>query len=159
MTTPWAAEMRAVIRLADPADVDAVAVLDADCFGDGAWNAASWAEEFGKLGDSRVILVAEARALVGYIVLLVPASTVDPVDLTRVAVAPAHRRTGIGGELVAAALRQVPDRTVLLEVAEGNKAARVLYRRFGFAEFSRRRAYYRGREDAVIMRWQGDVRD
>jgi ribosomal-protein-alanine N-acetyltransferase len=55
-----------------------------------------------------------------------------------------------------AALARCAGRTVLLEVAAGNKSAEELYRAFGFEEISRRRGYYADGEDAVIMRWQED---
>lgn len=45
-------------------------------------------------------------------------------------------------------------RTVLLEVAAGNESAIALYGGYGFEQISRRRGYYAGGEDAVIMRWR-----
>lgn len=132
------------------ADIDAVVALDRECFGAEAWSPDSWAGEFERLDDTRVILIAEtAGELVGYVVLIVPDHPDDPVDLARVAVSPAHRRTGIGGQLLEAAL--VHGRTTILEVAEGNKAARKLYQRFGFVEISRRAGYYPDGEDALIL--------
>ena len=41
-------------------------------------------------------------------------------------------------------------RRVFLEVRAGNLAAQALYRRHGFADLARRRAYY-GDEDALVM--------
>ncbi|MDX6252589.1 MAG: [ribosomal protein S18]-alanine N-acetyltransferase [Kribbellaceae bacterium] len=131
-------------------------MLDGVCFGSSAWAEPSWQAEFDRLADDRVVLVADEGAAVGYVVLLVPAAAEDPVDLLRIAVAPAERRTGIGGQLMAAALAHCAGRTVLLEVAAGNESAAALYRGFGFEEISRRRGYYAGGEDAVIMRWQED---
>jgi ribosomal-protein-alanine N-acetyltransferase len=40
---------------------------------------------------------------------------------------------------------------MVLEVRPGNASALALYRRFGFAEIGRRRAYYHGKEDAIVM--------
>jgi ribosomal-protein-alanine N-acetyltransferase len=40
----------------------------------------------------------------------------------------------------------------VLEVAEGNQAGRRLYGRAGFAVVGRRRGYYGGGEDALVMR-------
>ncbi len=108
------------------------------------------------MGNDRVVLVANEGEVVGYVVLLVPAALEDPVDLLRIAVAPAERRTGIGRQLMSAALQRCTGRTILLEVAESNESAKALYRGFGFTEISRRRGYYAGGEDAVIMRWQED---
>lgn len=150
--------MRRRIRPAEPADLAALVALDQVCFGASAWSSDSWAEEFARLAEDRVVLVvADEGAVVGYVVLLVPAAAEDPVDLLRIAVAPDERRTGIGGELLINALEWCAGRTILLEVAAGNESARALYRRFGFEEISRRRGYYAGGEDAVIMRWPGDV--
>ena len=120
------------------------------------WSAAAWGEEFARLVTDRVILVADEGDVVGYVVLLTPSVVEDPVDLLRIAVAPAERRTGIGRQLMTAALARCAGRTVLLEVAASNESAAELYRGFGFTEISRRRGYYAGGEDAVIMRWQED---
>jgi len=149
--------VRPNLRAAEPADLPALIALDQVCFGASAWSAGSWAEEFARLDDDRVVLVADEGAIVGYVVLLVPAAAEDPVDLLRIAVAPDGRRTGIGGQLLTKALERCAGRTVLLEVAAGNESAGALYRRFGFEEISRRRGYYAGGEDAVILRWPGEV--
>ncbi|WP_112243020.1 ribosomal protein S18-alanine N-acetyltransferase [Kribbella monticola] len=162
--------MRPNIRPATAADLDAVVALDQACFASavggaaltatpsftGPWSAGAWAEEFARVGNDRVVLVANEGEVVGYVVLLVPAALEDPVDLLRIAVAPAERRTGIGRQLMSAALQRCTGRTILLEVAESNESAKALYRGFGFTEISRRRGYYAGGEDAVIMRWQED---
>jgi ribosomal protein S18 acetylase RimI-like enzyme len=170
------------IRPAEPSDQPAVAALDAACFPKDAWSDRSWAEEFTRA--DRQILVAEAGAagngagvpaaahgadaptgragagagrLRGFVVLLVPPGADEPVDLLRIAVDPADRRTGVGRGLLTAALERHPGRTVLLEVAASNEAAIGLYAGFGFVEISRRRGYYAGGEDAVIMRRAGET--
>jgi ribosomal-protein-alanine N-acetyltransferase len=148
-----------MIRPAGLADLQAVVELDQVCFASEAWSPASWADEFGRIGEDRVVLIADEGAVVGYVVLLVPPVAKDPVDLLRIAVAPAERRTGIGGQLLTAALASAGGRTMLLEVAEGNKNAWALYAGAGFVEISRRHGYYPGGEDALIMQWQGDEYD
>ncbi|WP_344144758.1 GNAT family N-acetyltransferase [Kribbella yunnanensis] len=135
-------------------DLAAIAELDEMCFGREAWSAAAWEHEFERVTEDRVVLVADEGAVVGYAVLLVPPVEEDVVELLRIAVAPAERRTGIGGQLMTAALARCAGRTVLLEVAAGNESAIGLYGGFGFDEISRRRGYYAGGEDAVIMRWR-----
>ncbi|MDX6238106.1 MAG: [ribosomal protein S18]-alanine N-acetyltransferase [Kribbellaceae bacterium] len=144
------------IRLAGLADLPAVLELDQVCFGSEAWGPASWADEFGRIGQDRVVLVADEGAVVGYAALLVPTAAEDPVDLLRIAVTPAERRTGIGGRLLTAALASAAGRTMLLEVADSNKNAWALYAGAGFVEISRRHGYYPGGEDALIMQWQGE---
>jgi ribosomal protein S18 acetylase RimI-like enzyme len=146
--------VRPAIRPAVAADLESVVSLDAVCFGSssGAWSAASWADEFSR--SDRVVLVADEGAVVGYVVLLVPSFAEDPVDLLRIAVTPAERRTGIASQLMTAALSVCAGRDILLEVAAGNEAAVKLYQGYGFGEISRRAGYYAGGEDAVIMRRQ-----
>jgi [ribosomal protein S18]-alanine N-acetyltransferase len=139
-----------VVRSAISADVDAVAGLDAACFGAAAWSLESWVDEFAR-PDRRILVSVSSAAFAGYVALIVPEFAEDPVDLTRIAVASAVRRTGVAAGLLTAALDSVPGRVVLLEVAEGNEAAIGLYRAAGFVEISRRRGYY-GDGDALIMR-------
>jgi ribosomal-protein-alanine N-acetyltransferase len=146
--------VRPGIRPAVVDDLQAIAGLDEVCFGSEAWSASGWQGEFDRLTADRVILVADDGAVVGYAVLLVPPMSADVVELLRIAVAPDERRTGIGGQLMTAALARCAGRTVLLEVAAGNESAIGLYGGFGFEEISRRRGYYAGGEDAVIMRWR-----
>lgn len=146
--------MRPAIRPATVDDLPGLVALDEVCFGPEAWSTVSWAGEFDRLSEDRVVLVADEGKVVGYVVLLVPPVSLDVVELLRIAVTPAERRTGIGGQLMTAALSKCSGRTVLLEVAAGNELAQGLYQAFGFEEISRRRGYYPGGEDAVIMRWR-----
>jgi ribosomal-protein-alanine N-acetyltransferase len=83
----------------------------------------------------------------------------DEAELLTLAVAPEHRRHGIGTSLLADFLAEARERgavTVFLEVAADNEAALALYRRHGFSEAGRRRGYYRdspaGAVDAIVMR-------
>ena len=149
--------MRPAIRAAGADDLPALVALDEVCFGAEAWSTVAWSTEFDRLSEDRVILVADEGSVVGYAVLLVPPVALDVVELLRIAVSPAERRTGIGGQLMTAALAQCAGRTVLLEGAAGNDSALGLYEGFGFEEISRRRGYYAGGEDAVIMRWREEV--
>jgi [ribosomal protein S18]-alanine N-acetyltransferase len=148
--------LRPAIRLATTDDLPALLALDKVCFGSSAWSTVGWTTEFERLSEDRVILVADEGEVVGYVVLLVPPVSLDVVELLRIAVTPDERRTGIGGQLMTAALSKCSGRTVLLEVAAGNDSAVGLYSAFGFEEISRRRGYYAGGEDAVIMRWRED---
>ncbi|HEY3557446.1 MAG TPA: N-acetyltransferase [Kribbella sp.] len=149
--------MRPAIRAAVADDLPALVALDELCFGGSAWSDVAWADEFDRLSEDRVILVADDGEVVGYVVLLLPPVVEDVVEVLRIAVSPAGRRTGIGGQLLATALNRCAGRTVLLEVAYSNEAARALYAGFGFEELSRRRGYYGAGEDAVIMRWREEA--
>jgi [ribosomal protein S18]-alanine N-acetyltransferase len=96
-----------------------------------------------------------ARGPSGVVGFLLAWRAADELHLTDLGVTANARRQGHAQALVAAlgseGLRQ-GSRVVLLEVREGNSAARSLYRRLGFAELDRRRRYYADTgEDAVVM--------
>ncbi|WP_372617159.1 GNAT family N-acetyltransferase [Falsiroseomonas sp.] len=79
----------------------------------------------------------------------------DEAEILTLAVVPQARRQGEGGALLAAAMTQAVVRgatAMFLEVAEGNAAARALYGAAGFAEAGRRRRYYAGGADALVLR-------
>lgn len=82
---------------------------------------------------------------------------VEETHLLNLAVAPEQQRRGHGLDMLtglAMQCRARGDAALWLEAREGNRPALALYRRFGFTEVSRRRAYYPAglqREDAVVM--------
>lgn len=93
--------------------------------------------------------------LLGYF-LVMPG--VEEVHLLNITVAPDWRRQGWGRVLLEALVlwaRTRNARWIWLEVRSDNRAARTLYRRFGFAEVGLRKGYYplgRGlHADAVLM--------
>jgi [ribosomal protein S18]-alanine N-acetyltransferase len=79
----------------------------------------------------------------------------DEIHLLSIAVAPAARRRGLGGEILGAVLERGKARgavRAILEVREGNAAARAFYRMHGFIDIGTRRRYYSDTgEDAIIM--------
>ena len=79
----------------------------------------------------------------------------DEAEVLTLAVVPEQRRHGVATRLLTGAvtaIRALGGRTVFLEVAECNAAARALYRRFGFIEAGRRPRYYSNSADALILR-------
>jgi len=81
--------------------------------------------------------------------------TEDEAEILTLAVAPESRRQGVAGVLLAGAMaeaRAQAARTMVLEVAIGNAAARALYQRAGFVEAGRRPRYYADGGDALILR-------
>ena len=82
----------------------------------------------------------------------------DEAEVITIAVAPTHRRGGIGAALLdvaVAELQRVNIQNLFLEVAADNEAARALYKRAGFFECGQRPGYYQDRDsrtDAVIMK-------
>jgi ribosomal-protein-alanine N-acetyltransferase len=81
--------------------------------------------------------------------------TEDEAEVLTLAVAPPGRRQGVAAALLAGAMdaaRAQAARTMVLEVAIGNVAARALYQSAGFIEAGRRPRYYADGGDALILR-------
>lgn len=80
---------------------------------------------------------------------------VDEAHVATIATHPDWRGRGIGERILIALLREAQHRramSVTLEVRVSNLVAQNLYRKYGFEEVGRRRAYYQdNREDALLM--------
>ena len=93
--------------------------------------------------------------------LLIWRRVLETADILALAVQPAARRQGIARALLTLmldGLRIGGSRTVTLEAAASNAAARALYAGLGFTSVGQRRGYYRRkdgtREDAIIMSYE-----
>lgn len=84
----------------------------------------------------------------------------EEAHITILAVHPDYQRQGLGQLLLYALLRDAKRRQLewaTLEVKPSNQAALSLYKKFGFTEAGRRRAYYKDTgEDALIL-WRGGL--
>jgi ribosomal-protein-alanine acetyltransferase len=144
---------RATIRRGTADDIAGVARIERDSFGD-PWSEQSFRELLGT--RAAIFLVAtgaDTKMIFGYIVAVVVAGEAEILNL---AVAPAVRRQGWGGELLDAGIAAVSAggaHEVFLEVRESNKSALGLYGSRGFAALARRGKYYRNPvEDALVLR-------
>jgi len=100
---------------------------------------------------------AHGRPLTGGFVLSRVAA--GEAEILTIGVDPRFARVGLGWRLMRAALREARDQAaeaVFLEVDETNVAAIGLYRKLGFVDVGKRRAYYQGaggtRTAALVMR-------
>lgn len=135
-------------------DVADVAALEQQVFvGGPPWSAAQlWAELAGVPQVRHYLLARADGVLLGYAGMSVGP---DAADVMTLAVHPAARRRGVGSALLAGLLaeaerRGVPE--VLLEAREDNLPALALYAGHGFERLSRRRGYYPGGVDGVVLR-------
>ena len=80
---------------------------------------------------------------------------IDEAHIATLAAHPAHRRQGIGEQLLVTALNKAYEegaRSALLEVRAGNVAAQALYYKYGFEAVGSRKRYYKdNNEDAILM--------
>ncbi len=110
-------------------------------------------------GADTMLLQLELPGVFGWIAplggMILARVAADEAEVLTLAVDPALQRRGTGGALIAEAIRTAASRgarSMVLEVAEANGAARALYAGFGFAEVGRRPRYYRGGVDALVLR-------
>jgi ribosomal-protein-alanine N-acetyltransferase len=96
------------------------------------------------------------QELAGFIISRVAA---DEAEILTIAVAPEHRRAGIGKALIAPHISRLSGlgvRRLFLEVDAQNGAALTLYAHFGFVQVGEREAYYRVADaapsKALVMR-------
>lgn len=139
-----------MIRPAVAGDAEAITAIEREAFGDDAWSAGLVDLEL--VAPGRVVVVAEhGEMLVGYASAAVIANV---SDLTRIAVRPPARRSGIARALLDALLgaaQELGAERMMLEVAEVNEPALGFYTASGFTEVARRRDYYSRGVDAVVM--------
>ncbi|MDR3526677.1 MAG: ribosomal protein S18-alanine N-acetyltransferase [Rhizomicrobium sp.] len=121
--------------IAPTSDAVLLARLHAQCFSE-PWSADSFAALLANPGC--FALAAEDGFIVVQVVL-------DQSEVLSLGVTPAARRRGIASELLSAAIKQAAECgviTMFLEVDCSNFPAIALYKRLGFAEMGRRKAYY-----------------
>lgn len=76
------------------------------------------------------------------------------MHITNIAVKKIYRRQGIGKKLLYRLIQITKEKnkeTITLEVSEKNKIAQELYKSTGFNIVGKRKNYYNGKEDAIIM--------
>ena len=141
------------VRPATADDVAAVAALERDNLGADAWSERLVADGVsGGLPTVRYLVAEVDGVVVGHATASIVA---DIAELQRIAVDPAHRRTGLATALldaVAEAARAEGADRLLLEVREDNAGALAFYRARGFVEVDRRRRYYRDGATALVLR-------
>jgi len=138
------------IIAATPAHAQVLAIIHAACFPPGErWGADAMALQLGQPGAFGFVDVAGG--------VLLARLAADEAEILTLAVAPAMRRQGRAATLLATAAaraRAAGARAMFLEVATDNAPALALYAAAGFVEVGRRRRYYAGGSDALVLRLQ-----
>lgn len=139
-----------IIRKANETDVRAIAALEQKIFSD-PWSERSVHETL--LEQHSILLVADKEGQVaGYCIAY---SVLDEAEIARIAVDPACRRQGVGQEILEQLQVMCCEKEIshlMLEVREGNNAARAFYRANRFEVDGIRKNYYQSPvENAVLM--------
>lgn len=142
------------IREMREADLDAVLAIEVEAF-PVPWSVANFRSELGFPGISH-LLVAEPEgkpgAVAGYACYSL---IVDEAHITNFAIRNAHRRHGVGEQLLLSLLKRARSQgacSATLEVRASNEAATRLYSKFGFVPAATRKGYYPdNKEDALVM--------
>lgn len=142
-----------MVRIVDtrPEHLDNILLMEQQCF------SVPWTHEqlMAQLSDFMHIFLAaedENGRAVGYAGLMY---VLDEGYISNVAVSPDRRREGIADMLLTELYERAKAKKLsflTLEVRESNIPAQSLYKKHGYTEVGRRKAYYsRPKEDAVLM--------
>ena len=143
--------MNVTIRQAGKDEIDAIAQLELLCFSS-PWSRQAFENDIGNNPLSRYYIAELGGMIIAYggIWLIHPEG-----HITNIAVHPAHRRRGVGRDLLHHMIRASEGEGITchtLEVRISNEGALTLYRKAGFIECGQRKNYYEDtNEDAVIM--------
>jgi ribosomal-protein-alanine N-acetyltransferase len=134
-------------------DLRAITALERACYSH-PWSEASLRQAISNEQRYRaLVLRAPDRAVRAYCIVQ---RVADELHVHNLAVTEAARRRGLARRLLAHVLEEARHsgaRLALLEVREGNRAARALYGALGFEEVGHRRGYYASpTEDAILLR-------
>ncbi len=141
-----------VLREAAEDDAESLVQVEAVAFPRGRWTAPALREWIGAESPLR-LAVALDGSIAGYTGVRMPSSRAGVI--ADVAVAPDHRRRGLGRALTACALRELHARgarSVSLSVASDNGAAIALYRSFDFRPGQGGVTYRRPADPAELAR-------
>jgi ribosomal-protein-alanine N-acetyltransferase len=152
------------IRSGTAADLDVLLALERTIEGAPHWSEAHWLQALAAVSgagsdesyagpERHVMLATLDGSIVGFLVQQMVAAI---AEIESLAVAKAHRRLGVGRQLVLSSLalaKRRAARSVELEVRASNHAAQELYRSLGFHVEGARLDYYREPvEDAMLLR-------
>ena len=141
--------MTTAIRSAEESDLEAVCSIEAEA-NPSPWSRSAFEAEMER-AISAVDVLVDDGGVVGFAVHWVVAGEAHLLNL---AVCASRRGQGYGRALVEhviTAARAADATYLMLEVREGNTAARALYDAYGFGLVARRERYYRDNQEAALI--------
>ncbi|MEG2578652.1 ribosomal-protein-alanine N-acetyltransferase [Arthrobacter sp. MYb214] len=138
-------------------DLLAVHELEQQLFPEDAWPLAGFESELAQRDTRTYWVYEDSGRVIGYAGLCV----VLPIaDVQTIAMHPDYQGRGLGRKLLALLIQTAGEKNaldVMLEVRFDNPGAIGLYESMGFTTIHRRKGYYKGGVDALIMRLPLDV--
>ncbi len=138
-------------RVWEMRDLDAIALIEQECFSVAPWNRRMLAESF--LSEHFYgVLLEEEGAITAYGGMAV---VLDEAEIQLIATPEMYRRCGRGNRILNNLINEAKRRgvkQVLLEVRVSNAPAQLLYLKNGFRGLYCRSRYYPDGEDAVVMK-------
>ncbi|MBR4355806.1 MAG: GNAT family N-acetyltransferase [Elusimicrobiaceae bacterium] len=114
------------------------------------WGEAGWRSEM-EVPAAYILCAQEQSVVAGFVALRLAE---EVCEIVNVGVLPEYSRRGIASQLLKQALlwvREHGGRQVTLEVGAENIPAVCLYKKIGFVMMGKRKNFYQGREDALVM--------
>lgn len=145
-----AADPHFIFRPARAADLAALLAVEQHCFTGDRLSARSFRRQIHKQ-DPGLIVACDNRQLAGYALVLLNRRTTI-ARLYSIAIAPAWRGLGLGGQLLSMAEEYAVNhrrRCLRLEVRRDNHGAIRLYQRLGYRLFGQYEDYYQDHETAL----------
>jgi ribosomal-protein-alanine N-acetyltransferase len=139
-----------VVRLTDPANLDAILAIDRESFSH-PWSRQMYEDDMRQPQSWIWMACGPGGDAVGYCAAWI---VLGELQINNVAVARAWRGQGIGRALVLHAIGVAAGfgaSVALLEVRRANSEARRMYERLGFAERAVRKAYYDDPPDDALV--------
>ena len=144
--------MSPVLRRMNAEDIPAVHALEEQLFPEDAWPVAAFESELAQVETRTYWVYEDQSKVVGYAGLC----TVLPIsDVQTIAIDPEYQGQGLGRKLLQVLVDTAVEQHALdlmLEVRFDNPVAIGLYESMGFETIHRRRGYYKGGVDALIMK-------
>ena len=135
-------------------EIDEVLAIEEASFSN-PWTRDMYLAELENRGVAFFLLARDASgSLVGFCAFW---RILDELHINNLAVAPSHRRQGVGSALLVRVLREgalIGAGRATLEVRQSNTEARRLYERFGFSVAGVRRGYYSHPVEDAIVLWR-----
>ena len=128
------------IRTGEARDLDQIEAIQAASPEAASWPAAGYLAY-------DLLVACDGPCVIGFLASRRVAG--DESELLNIAVAPGHRRRGVGRALLRSFFREAG--VVYLEVRASNQAAREFYKSFGFQELTVRKEYYSAPEEGVLL--------